>query len=49
MRFTNKINTSPAPTGKVSIEKSKERKYCNTEVFFLKPFYQLVFWIPVQN
>ena len=31
------------------MESSKERKYCNTEVFFLKPFYRLVFWSTVQN
>jgi len=50
MLFTNKINTPPTPTGKVSMESSKDRKYCNTKVFyFFKPFYQLVFWIPVQN
>ena len=23
----------PAPTGKISMESSKERKYCNTEVY----------------
>ena len=50
MQFTYKINTPSAPTGKVSVmESSKERKYCNTNGFFLKPFYQLVFGIPVQN
>ena len=48
MLFTNKIKTPPAPTGKVSMESSKEHKYCNTKVCFLKPFNQLVFWIPVQ-
>ena len=36
--FTNTINTFAAPTGKVSNEGFKERKYCNTEVIFLKPF-----------
>ena len=30
MLFTNIINTPPEPTGKVSMESSKEQKYCNT-------------------
>ena len=34
MLFTNKIDTPPASTGKVSMVSSKERKYCNTNVFF---------------
>jgi len=38
MLFTNKIDTPPASTGKVSMVSSKERKYCNTEVFFLNLF-----------
>jgi len=33
LNMFNFQNTS-APTGKVSMESSKERKYCNTEVFF---------------
>ena len=49
MCFTNKINTPPTPTGKVPVESCKERKYCKTELFLLKTFYQLVFWIPVKN
>ena len=45
-----KYNQNTSRTYKVSMESSKERKYCNTEVFgfFHKSFYQLVFWIPVQ-
>jgi len=32
--FTNRINTPPAPTGKVPMDSVKERKYCNTKLFF---------------
>jgi len=40
MRFTNKNNTPPAPTGKVFTETNEN---IATHEFFLKRFYQLVF------